>query len=157
MTTEKTSWLLRIHPPRLFFLLFAVGFIGGYFFHSEPLPHAGICKLVGTLFGIAGLCIILWAWRLFKQAQNEIHPTSETNTALIISGPYRYTRHPMYVGLVLMLLGAAVFLNTLPMFISTVALFFILDKIFIPFEEAKMERIFGESYRNYKSQVRRWT
>ena len=62
----------------------------------------------------------------------------------------------MYLGFVSILLGAAIFLGSLTVFIMPVVIFFILEKKFIPNEEKILEENFGEEYHNYKKQVRRW-
>ena len=145
-----------MHPPRWLFLLLLAGLVGHYLSPAGSLPHGGILKLLGTLSLVLGFSIMLWAWKLFQQEQNEIHPLSETNKAFIVSGPYRFTRNPMYLGMIFILGGVAFFLGTLPMFVSMFVLFLILDRAFIPFEEVKMKKLFGEAYENYVLRVRRW-
>jgi protein-S-isoprenylcysteine O-methyltransferase Ste14 len=78
------------------------------------------------------------------------------STALVTSGPFRISRHPMYVGFVLVLLGAAMMLGTLTPFIIGAAFAIFIDVVFVRFEERKMEHQFGEAWREYKRRVRRW-
>ncbi len=93
--------------------------------------------------------------RLFQKCKTPIKPT-ETPAAMVTDGPYRVTRNPMYLGFVIMLLGAAVWVGTLPMFLAPAAFFLIISLVYIPREEEKMEKIFGQGYRDYKKRVRRW-
>jgi len=79
-----------------------------------------------------------------------------TPKALVTGGAYRLSRHPMYLGLVLILIGIAVLLGSLTPF-GVAALFAVLvDRLFARPEEVRLERIFGEQWRRYRGKVRRW-
>ena len=75
---------------------------------------------------------------------------------LIATGPYRYTRNPMYLGLVIVSLGIAILIGAWPMFLAPIAVFATANWVHIPFEEAKMRRQFGSTYDDYVGRVRRW-
>jgi len=98
----------------------------------------------------------VWAFVLFRREGTEIDPTSSTNRKLITSGNYQFTRNPMYLGLVILTLGVALWVGAWPMFIAPVAIFATANWVHIPFEEAKMRRQFGATYENYVERVRRW-
>ena len=83
-------------------------------------------------------------------------PTSPTNRKLITSGPYQFTRNPMYLGIVILTLSIAIWFGAWPMLGAPVALFATANWIHIPFEEAKMRRQFGTVYDEYVAKVRRW-
>jgi protein-S-isoprenylcysteine O-methyltransferase Ste14 len=93
---------------------------------------------------------------MFRRAGTEIEPTSPVNRALVTDGPYRFTRNPMYLGLVIITLGIAVWIGAWPMLIAPMAVFATANWIHIPFEEAKMRRQFGATYDDYVARVRRW-
>jgi protein-S-isoprenylcysteine O-methyltransferase Ste14 len=76
--------------------------------------------------------------------------------SLIIVGPYRFTRNPMYLGLVLILAGLALGVGTAPFYLSAIAYFMILNFIFCPYEERKLINSFGPEYIEYMTRVRRW-
>ena len=84
-----------------------------------------------------------------------ICPTAET-TALITDDVYRLTRNPMYLGIVLMLLGIALATGSLPCYLASLAFFLIIDVVFCPYEERKLEQAFGSDYARYVGAVRRW-
>jgi protein-S-isoprenylcysteine O-methyltransferase Ste14 len=109
-----------------------------------------------VVLAIAGFAIAIWGAGTFSRAGTELNPTSEANTKLVVSGPFGYTRNPMYSGVILVSLGVAIFFGTVPFFVATVLLFLLVNSAFIPFEEAKMERQYGAQFRAYKSRVRRW-
>ncbi len=112
------------------------------------------------LLGIALVAVAwippLWAFVLFRREGTEINPTSPANRKLVTSGPYQFTRNPMYLGLVLLALGIAVWVGAWPMFMAPVAGFTTANWIHIPFEEARMRRQFGAAYDAYVARVRRW-
>jgi protein-S-isoprenylcysteine O-methyltransferase Ste14 len=98
----------------------------------------------------------VWAIILFRSEGTEVEPTSPTNRKLITSGPYQFTRNPMYLGLVILTLGIAIWVGAWPMFGAPIALFATSNWVHIPFEEAKMRRQFGAVYDDYVARVRRW-
>ena len=65
----------------------------------------------------------VWAFILFRRERTEIEPTSPSNRKLVISGPYQFTRNPMYLGLIVLTLGIAIWIGALPMFIAPTAVF----------------------------------
>ena len=77
-------------------------------------------------------------------------------TALETSRPYRFTRNPMYLGMTLVLLGGSLGLGSLTAFVGPAAFWTVINSIFIPFEEKKLEGTFGPQYLDYKRSVRRW-
>src|SRR6185312_8602149 len=93
---------------------------------------------------------------LFRRLGTDINPTSATNRLLVTSGPYRLTRNPMYLGLVLVTLGIACWVGAWPMFLAPVAVFATANWVHIPFEEAKMHRQYGATFDDYVRRVRRW-
>jgi protein-S-isoprenylcysteine O-methyltransferase Ste14 len=155
MENTRNSILLKILPP-VWFLIFLLLGLAIHFF----LPTARIFDFSYPIFGIAllvfGFVLSNYASALFSKEKTEILPTSETNRVLVVYGPFKYSRNPMYLGMVLSLLGVAVWVGSLPMFVATALDFTVLNFVFIPFEEKKMARIFGEQFETYKKKVRRW-
>jgi protein-S-isoprenylcysteine O-methyltransferase Ste14 len=93
---------------------------------------------------------------LFRREGTEINPTSPANRKLVTSGPFRLTRNPMYLGLVLTTLGIALWVGAWPMLLAPIAIFATANWVHIPFEEEKMRRQFGASFDTYASKTRRW-
>jgi protein-S-isoprenylcysteine O-methyltransferase Ste14 len=116
-------------------------------FRSTPLA---------LLIGCFGLLLAGWGERTFAAEETEIFPTSPTNKKLVMRGPFRFTRNPMYLGLTLMAFGFALYFGTLPFYVVPVLLFLLCNFSFVPFEEAKMQRQFGDQYTDYLRRVRRW-
>ena len=112
-------------------------------------------NLLGILFFAAGLAILFWSFGLFKKKDTPILP-GQKPSALVIEGPYRFTRNPMYLGVTTALLGIAIYLGDILAFLSPIVFFIFVSIRFIPREEKLMEKLFGKKYLNYKKQVRRW-
>ena len=147
--------MLKLPPPiwTLIYLLLCVAVSWALGWPKPPflpLPALGIVLVV--LAFIPPVAAI----RLFRRAGTEVKPTSATNRALVTEGPYRLTRNPMYLGLIVLSLGIAFWVGTWPMFLAPVALFATTNWVHIPFEEAKMRRQFGAAYDAYCARVRRW-
>ncbi len=77
-------------------------------------------------------------------------------TALVTTGPFRFSRSPMYLGVTCLLLGIALLVGTLPLFLAPVAFALTMNASYIPREERNLERQFGQEYMDYKNRVRRW-
>lgn len=111
--------------------------------------------ILGTAIGICGFAIMMWGWWLFQKHNVAICPTADTGK-LIFGGPYRFSRNPMYLGIVMIFLGVTLFMGTAPFFLVVAIYFVILNSVFIPFEEQKLGSAFGPAYLEYKKRVRRW-
>jgi protein-S-isoprenylcysteine O-methyltransferase Ste14 len=117
--------------------------------HAAGLGAAGVVLLALGVF-VAG-----WGWLTFRKAHTTTVP-GQTSTQLVTWGPYRFTRNPMYVGLVLAYVGEAGILRQVwpPVVLPLVVAY--LHRIVIPVEESKLREAFGERYERYRERVRRW-
>ncbi|MGO2277847.1 MULTISPECIES: methyltransferase family protein [unclassified Psychrobacter] len=107
-------------------------------------------SIIGLGSGVMGVA-------QFKKAQTTVNPhTPEKSTNLVTSGIYRYTRNPMYLGLVLVLLGWAFYLSHLLPFILVPVFMIYMTRFQIQPEEKMMAQKFGREYQAYLSRVRRW-
>ena len=138
-------------PPPLLFALPLV--VGTRLEHLVSLPLPG--RIVGiVLLGVA-LFFIPTAPILFAIHKTTIVPHAKART-LIERGPYRVSRNPMYVGLVLIYLGVTFLVGTAwPLLFLPLPLWVTHAKT-IAYEEQMLERAFGDEYRSYKARVRRW-
>jgi protein-S-isoprenylcysteine O-methyltransferase Ste14 len=104
---------------------------------------------------LVGFSITLPAASSFVRSGTPLIPF-ERSTAVVTGGLFRYTRNPMYLGMVVFLLGMALLLGSLAAFLPIPAFVAIIQKNFIEGEERFMEELFGEEYLAYKRRVRRW-
>jgi len=112
-------------------------------------------RFVGFPAVAFGMWFSVWADALFKKVGTEIKPLKESSL-VVTEGPFRFTRHPMYVGFLAILAGAAVLAGTLlPLLVFGVMAWLFTAHFVIP-EERHMEEQFGDEYRDYRTRVRRW-
>ena len=144
-------------PPLLLVIIF-----GGVMWAVSRILPAGYLTIPGKLWLSAavlavGGCIALLGVLEFRSADTTVDPrTPHQSESLVVKGVYRFTRNPMYLGFLLMLVAWGLFLGSvfaallLPLFIVYMNRFQILP------EERHMRVLFGEAFDRYASQVRRW-
>jgi protein-S-isoprenylcysteine O-methyltransferase Ste14 len=125
-----------------------------FIFTSDKLIVPPISYL-GLVFAGLGVMIMMTAHNRFMRVGTAIRP-DDNPSLLVCDGIFQFTRNPMYLGFILILSGVAIFLGTLLAFFAPVAMFFILDRTFIPHEEQLLMSLFAEEYMDYKITVRRW-
>lgn len=110
---------------------------------------------IGAVAIAIGATMVAWSRRAFQAAGTRITPFTETS-ALVRHGLYGWTRNPMYLGAVMLVLGVALLLGSVTPLLVAVAFFVVLQEGFIRHEERLLDRRFGEEYRSYRRSVRRW-
>jgi len=147
--------MLKLPPPIWAFayllIAAAISYLAGW-------PGTSTLRIVSLaiILIIVGVASAVSGALLFRREGTDLNPTSATNAKLVVSGPFRFTRNPMYVGLVLFTLGIAFAVGAWPMFLAPIATFATVNWVHIPFEEAKMRRQFGAEFDAYCGKVRRW-
>ena len=151
--TSKPSWIVRIPTP-----LWLLGLIVVALLIDWPLQLPAIVQHqpAGIALIVAGFALSAWARLTFRKNSAEIYPWSQAHSAFVTGGPFRFSRNPMYLGLIVIGIGAALVAGTWLMWLVPVLLFVLDNFVIVPFEERSMERTFGESYRAYRARVRRW-
>ena len=145
---------VRIPPP----LIYVTGFVLGLLL-EKAFPVLVLPKTPSRVAAL--LCIALWAiltvWSIgsFRWARTSVIPVKPTTT-LVVSGPYQFTRNPMYFGLVCLYLGLALWFGVFWALILLPAVIAVIQYYVIAREEQYLEQKFGEAYFRYKARVRRW-
>jgi len=141
-------------PPTLFLL----GLVLQAVLHLV-LPIAQLIpqgwRPLGAVLIVGGLAMEIVADGQFKRAETEINPFG-TPSSFVTAGLFRYSRNPMYLGMIVILAGAALAYGSLSPWIVPPALGWTLTARFIRVEEAKLTALFGAEYRDYCKRVRRW-
>jgi protein-S-isoprenylcysteine O-methyltransferase Ste14 len=102
-----------------------------------------------------GLTVAAAAAFRFARHGTSVHPFHQP-TALVTDGPYRITRNPMYLGMVIALLGIAVWLGSLTPLLVIPVFARLIQRLFITNEERRLSDVFGAAYHEYRNRVRRW-
>lgn len=147
---------VRYPPP----LLFVAAFGAGLLLHrvaALPFPGAGPAPLplLAWVLVALGLAILAWAMATFLRARTAIlphHPAAR----LVIRGPYRWSRNPMYVGLTSVYLGLTLWVGSLWPLLLLPLVLLVLWKTVISREERYLAHAFGPAYEQYRATVRRW-
>jgi protein-S-isoprenylcysteine O-methyltransferase Ste14 len=116
---------------------------------SQPWNLAGIFVIV------AGVGIVIHPALAFRTADTSIIPFRESSS-LVREGMYRFSRNPMYLGMLTVLLGACAVLGSLSPFVVPFLFYLIIRHRFIRVEESMLEEKFGDEYLEFKRSVRRW-
>lgn len=148
---------MRFVPPPLWVVVFIVG---TYWLSLAPglrdIPRFPASLLASIFVAFAATLLISLALLQFHRARTQVLPLSTTNNALVTTGVFSVSRNPMYLGMVLYCLGVAIAVGIVPMLLAPVLMFAVANFVFIPFEEAKMRRQFGDAFDAYTKRVRRW-
>lgn len=134
--------------------LFLLGLLMNRLVPLPPLPRA-LSRTLSAFLLVPGLGLVFWSLWLFLRARTSPLPMRPATT-LVRSGPYRWTRNPMYLGMLLLYLGVALLFDVTWALLLVPAVVFLVGRLVIRREERYLEAKFGDDYRRYMGQVRRW-
>ena len=144
----------KIPPPIIALVMIAIIYLSSLII--EPITF-GYQTVISILVVVIGLSCAIPSFRLFAKHKTTIRPfTPSETTALVTDGMYRYSRNPMYLGLVLLTIAATIFFGTWLGVVIVVAFIFLLNLLQILPEEEALLDIFGKEYVEYQKKVRRW-
>ncbi len=112
-------------------------------------------NLLGLLIIGFGIYLVLQSLLLLRSHNTTIEPGGNPSS-LITQYPYNYSRNPIYLGDLLIVLGVAITFSSLSAFIAPIIFFVVVNTIVIPFEENRLQKNFGIEYERYKKSIRRW-
>ena len=144
----------KILPPTYFFICLI---ISALLFYNVPLTQIirYPFNLIGFLFFIVGAGLNIWTDQLLKKEQTTVKPFGKP-AALIHTGPFKFSRNPMYLGMALLLFGFGIILGSVTSFMGVILFVAAMEMVFIPKEEKILQEQFGEEYLAYKKKVGRW-
>jgi protein-S-isoprenylcysteine O-methyltransferase Ste14 len=155
MTDATETARVVVRPPIAWALAVLVGLALNWLMPLPFMPAAvPAAWLGGAVFAVA-LALFAWAIVTITKAGSNV-PTNMPTTTIVDSGPYRFTRNPIYLGMFLALLGLAMAFDSLWLLAAFVPFALVIRYGVVAREEAYLERRFGEVYRRYRSRVRRW-
>jgi protein-S-isoprenylcysteine O-methyltransferase Ste14 len=141
-------------PPQLVLVCLPVMFLLHWFFPGLtflPVPF----QLVGLFPLFAGLVLTIAASGQFQRVGTNVKTFNEPGK-LVTDGWFRFTRNPMYLGFLLVLLGVGTLFGTASPLLGPLAFGIIANLWYIPFEEQAMSAKFGPAYKAYQQRVWRW-
>lgn len=144
----------KLTPDGYFAILLGISIL----FHSVfpvlkiiSYPHS----LVGIILIIVGVMLAWIANSILLKRRASIR-SFEAPSALITTGPFRFSRNPIYLGMIIALFGVETLLGSLSPFIFPILFILYINKSVIPMEQDILEKLFPKEYLDYKTKVRRW-
>ena len=144
----------RMYPP-MYVGLSVLLMLGLHHF----LPGRQIIDWPSRYWGLVpvvlGLWVVLSVRIMFIRAGTTIKPFQESSK-LVVNGPFRFSRNPIYLGMTVALFGFAMVLGSLTPFLVPPMFFLVINRYFVPVEEAMLAAAFGSQFDEYRGRVRRW-
>jgi protein-S-isoprenylcysteine O-methyltransferase Ste14 len=152
--TADTAQVI-IRPPFAWGLAVIAGLALNWFVPLPFLPAELPAGWLGAMVFVLALALFAWAIVTITKAGSNV-PTSLPTTTVVETGPYRFTRNPIYLGMFLGLIGLAIAFNSLWLLLTLVPFALVIRYGVVAREEAYLDRKFGHVYRRYRARVRRW-
>ncbi len=149
---------LELKIPPLLLVLLAGGMMWGIAWAIPTLgfvsPARRVCAIGAVLIGMAVAGMGIFSFRRAKTTVNPMKPDS--SSALVVTGIYRLTRNPMYLGFLWILFGWGIFLSNAAAFLVLPGVVLYMNRFQIEPEERALTRLFGRAFMAYATRVRRW-
>ena len=146
---------VMIRPPLAWGLAVLAGLALNWLVPWPFLPADLPAGWLGAMVFVLALALVAWAIVTITRAGSNV-PTNRPTTTIVESGPYRFTRNPIYLGMFLGLIGLAIALDNLWLLLTLGPFALVIRYGVVTREEAYLDRKFGDVYRAYRSRVRRW-
>lgn len=143
-----------IRPPWIYLGTIALGLLLHFAFPVRCVPLAASVPIGATMVLVA-IVLFLYAVRTFRIADTPVRGNRPT-TAIACTGPYRFSRNPIYLSFSLLQLGVALWVNSLWLLVTLIPAVALMSFVVIPREEHYLETHFPSDYLPYKASVRRW-
>ena len=144
-----------IYPPVWLAIGIIIQFVFNEYFPGQRFTST-TWQVVGGVFLVVGMALLVIAGGLFKQADTELIPFRDVR-ALVTTGVFRFSRNPMYLGMLLVVIASGIFWQHLvALAVGAVFFFAYINRFQITPEEQAMEKLFGDEFRTYCERARRW-
>jgi protein-S-isoprenylcysteine O-methyltransferase Ste14 len=152
--TADTAHVI-VRPPIAWALAVLVGLTLQWVVSLPFMPASVPAGWIGGIVFVLALALFAWAIATMTRAGSNV-PTNLPTTTIVETGPYRFTRNPIYLGMFLGLVGLAIAFDNLWLLVMLVPFAVVIRYGVVAREEAYLERKFGGAYRQYRARVRRW-
>jgi protein-S-isoprenylcysteine O-methyltransferase Ste14 len=152
-TADTANVIIR--PPIAWALAVLAGLTLQWVVSLPFMPASVPAGLVGGMVFVLALALFAWAIATITRAGSNV-PTNLPTTTIVETGPYRFTRNPIYLGMFLGLVGLAIAFDSLWLLVMLGPFTLAIRYGVVAREEVYLERRFGDAYRQYRARVRRW-
>ena len=153
-TTSADHAGVAFRPPVLLLAALAIGF-GLRWIVPLPFLPERMSSTIGL--PVVGISFAIFVWAVVTMLTNKASiPTSKPTEAIVMRGPFRFSRNPIYLSMIMLIFGTGVWVNSVWYLALAALAAALLNWGVIKREENYLERKFGDGYRAYKSRVRRW-
>ena len=114
-----------------------------------------LSMLLGLILFFGSIVLIMWSAKELKNNDTTILPDGEPEK-IVITGPFKYTRNPIYLGMTGILFASAMLMQSLSALLMPVLFLLIIENTWIPHEESKLEKKFEDDWKSYANSTRRW-
>lgn len=155
--TSEGEAVRHVFPPPFIYLfgLLAGILIDRRWSRTPAFPEAKIGYVLGSLVAASGIGLIVRAVATMAKSGENPEPQVPTN-AIVVAGPYRFSRNPIYLGFTLAYLGVSFLVNTVWPLVLLPGVQTVVHYGVVLREERYLEARLGEEYRRYRASVRRW-
>jgi protein-S-isoprenylcysteine O-methyltransferase Ste14 len=151
---DQANININVHPPVVALIHIAIAYLLGWLI-PLPLYVPNILRAFGFVLVVIGFLFGMGAFIEFRRARTTLNPHGSVSS-LVSSGVYRFTRNPIYLGFLLMLIGIPLNAGNYWGILLSPIFVILLNRLAIEREEAYLEIKFKDQYTAYKSRVRRW-
>lgn len=143
-----------VRPPFVYLTSIVTGLVLEL---AWPLPFlpGGLAASLGVLLVVVAVALFSYAVETFRAAGTPV-PGNQPTMLIVRTGPYRFSRNPIYVAFSILQLGIACWVDSVWLIATLVAAVRLMARVVIPMEERYLEGKFGAEYRDYRASVRRW-
>ena len=144
----------KIPPPIVALICGLSIYFSRPLFSEKIYIYSNIISVSLFFFGAAFIVLAASSFKKHKTTISPLHP--EKTSALVISNVFKYSRNPMYLGMLFILISLAIRYNIIGGIIAISIFIFFITKFQIKPEEVQMKKLFGEKYAQYKKRTRMW-
>jgi protein-S-isoprenylcysteine O-methyltransferase Ste14 len=152
--TQEVANLGMVRPPLVYGAAMVTGLLLEFGWPLPCLPRI-LAAPLGSVLVVVAVVVFSYAVRTFRAAGTPV-PGNKPTTVLVRTGPYRFSRNPIYLAFAIFQLGIASWVNSVWLIATLIAAVALMASVVIPREERYLERRFGADYLDYKRSVRRW-
>ncbi|HGM5488432.1 TPA: isoprenylcysteine carboxylmethyltransferase family protein [Serratia fonticola] len=151
------AWLQRLALPPVVMAACAAGMAATRGLIGDGWQDSQLIVLAAGVLAVAAVAIMLSASSVFRRAGTTLHPQKfQQVSALLVTGVFRFSRNPVYLGQLLLLAAWGLLLGGIGVWFWWGLFLAYLDRVQIPREEAYLTARFGQDYRAFCERVRRW-